>query len=68
MTRITVETYEFQRSHGKQPRGTGYWGFFFGSNRDALSAFWSNSTYAQAKAAAVAKAREDGFTLVSVAP
>jgi hypothetical protein len=65
MTRPTFSTSEFQFSHGKQPRGEGYWAFFF--DRDSEPQFWSGS-YAEAKRQATAYAKANGKSFVRVGP
>lgn len=64
MTYTTTTRYE--ASHGRRPRGTGTWGFFFGSNTEP---WWAPfGTYTQARRAAEAEARRRGETRVTVAP
>ena len=58
---IEVSTREYQMSHGKAPRGRGYWAFFFDGEQDIDKAFWAtpnmlfSEALKQAKAYAVAK-------------
>jgi len=66
MTKPTVSTARYEFAHGKKPRGTGMWAFFFGQNDSVEDAFWHRGTYAEAKAAAVAEASKRGFSRVSV--
>ena len=47
-----VNTRVFEFSHGKKPRGEGYWAF---NTQDRLEgAFWFNGSYSEAKKAAQA--------------
>jgi hypothetical protein len=66
MTKPRVSTAAFEFAHGKKPRGTGTWAFFFDGARDVRDAFWFTGTFAEAKAKAVAFAHEHGHTTVSV--
>lgn len=60
---VTVSTTEYQFAHGKQPRGTGQWAFFFDKNPEPM---WSTGSFAQAKKFAVAWAVAKGYTTVKV--
>lgn len=57
--RVETSTYEF--SHGKQPRGIGYWGFEITWAKNPAwpnaktSQVWKNASYSEAKAAALAE-------------
>lgn len=63
---VTVSTDRYVFSHGKQPRGTGDWAFLFNGNPSPI---WLLSlSYAEAKAAAVARAEREGVTRIEVAP
>lgn len=62
-TTVVVSTTEFQRSHGKTPRGSGTWAFFFAGETEAR---WFSGSFTEAKAAAVRTARAAGVTRVSV--
>lgn len=63
---VVVSTSKYAFSHGKQPRGTGDWAFLFDGNQSPV---WMLSLpYAEAKAAAVARAKQDGVTRIEVAP
>lgn len=70
MTRstVTVSTRSYEASHGRQPRGTGSWAFFFDGERDVAQAWWSSGSapYREARAAAVAEARRRGASSVEV--
>jgi len=59
---VYVSTTEYQFSHGKQPRGTGNWAFFF---TDAY-VFWFNGPYGAAKRAAVTEAKRRGVSSIKV--
>lgn len=52
--RVTFDTAEFVRSHGKQPRGDGDWAFRVMLTSDTgcsdLGTVWARGTLAQAKA------------------
>lgn len=63
--RVQVSTSEYQFSHGKQPRGSGYWAFFFDNEPEPM--FYAG-TYAVAKRTAVAYAVTKGFSTVKVGP
>lgn len=70
---VEVDVQEYTGSHGHDPGGEGQWGFTFGEagerHPDDFSGrkvFWHNGTYAQAKKAAVAAAREQGKGVVYV--
>lgn len=55
---VTFNTTEYVASHGRQPRGTGMWAFFFRRNAPVEEAFWStNTTFTRAKMEAVAEAK-----------
>lgn len=58
MANIEFDTGEYYRSHGKEPRGTGSWAFFFDGDRDPMKAWFTpgNTTYNQAKKMAKAEA------------
>jgi hypothetical protein len=58
---VTVNTTKFQFSHGKSPRGTGFW--FFEASNQTFSFFGS---FAEAKKEAVKWAKENGFNQVEV--
>lgn len=65
---IRIDTSEYLRSHGKQPRGTGMWGFFFDREQDVQNCFWHPGSFAEAKQRAVAWAVTKGHTVIRVAP
>ena len=57
-TKATVETVEFERAHGRMPRGFGSWAFcpfeHYRSSDYLDHVFWFTGTYGAAKRAAVA--------------
>jgi hypothetical protein len=62
-----VSTTAYQFSHGKQPRGRGYWAFEFpGSNEPWFVP--GEQAYSDAKRAAQAEATRRGVSRASVAP
>ena len=68
---VQVKTTQFQMAHGKMPRGSGSWAFWFGrngrvdsSNMDA--AHWYYGRWSDAKRQAVQAARLNGFDTVEV--
>lgn len=67
---VRVDTSMFQFAHGKMPRGRGSWAFeFVGHGPNATNEmFWaaSNTSFAEAKKAAVAAAADKGFWDVRV--
>lgn len=69
---VEFTTREFVFSHGREPRGTGSWGFEFEDSQDVWFAP-NHMTFTQAKRAAVAEANRragpDGVrTTVKVCP
>jgi hypothetical protein len=62
-----VSTTAYQFSHGKQPRGRGYWAFEFPGTTEAWFAP-GEQTYGAAKQAAVEEARRRGVSSFRVAP
>ena len=68
-TRMTIHfsTTEFECSHGRKPRGYGYWGFFFGVTKNVW--FAPNvCDFAAAKRVAREEAKRRNCDEVSVAP
>ena len=64
---VTVYTMEFERAHGKKPRGFGHWAFWMGRDTsDINEAHWFTGLYSEAAKQAKAKARELGHTVVTV--
>lgn len=63
---VEVETHEYEFAHGKRPRGTGCWAFFFGNQTDVAFAFFHSGSYGESKKAAVAEAKRRGATRVRV--
>lgn len=65
---VFVDSTEYRLAHGKEPRGMGGWMFFFDREQDVMKA-WSapaNSSYGEAKKAAVAEAKRRGARIVRV--
>lgn len=55
---IEFNTYAFERSHRKMPRGYGSWGFFFDASMRLEDVWFApSSTYAEAKKLAKAEAK-----------
>jgi hypothetical protein len=71
---MTVEfnTRDYEFSHGRKPRGTGTWAFFFGNRteRPIADAWWAEGTvtYGEAKKQAAAEARRRNVSVVYVGP
>lgn len=64
---IHFSTTEFEFSHGRKPRGYGYWGFFFGVTKNVW--FAPNvRDFADAKKGAREEAKRRDCDEVSVAP
>lgn len=64
-TEVSTTQYEF--SHGKKPRGAGYWGFQIGHDRGAQQV-WLSGTYSEAKRLALKVGRRLGASTVEVLP
>ena len=65
---IVFSTREFRTSHMTEPRGYGYWGFFFEGRGEA---WFTSGTFAEAKRAAKEEARRrfnEGTVVIEVAP
>jgi hypothetical protein len=62
---ITVNTTQFEFSHGKAPKGRGSWAFKLGARAEL---FWHNGTFTEARKAAKAEARRVGVHWVEVQP
>jgi hypothetical protein len=62
---MTVEfsTTEFEFAHGKKPRGTGQWAFFFDGDSEPM---WFTGSFANAKKSAMAWAVTKGHVRVRV--
>lgn len=67
MNTVTVSTTEFEFTHGRKPRGTGFW-FFFTNARLGLGAahFSGSGSFADVKSRAQVWAAGRGFTRLSV--
>lgn len=64
---VRVETIEYRKSHGKEPKGRGSWAFAFG-DADATPWFTKSMPYAAARDAAVRYAQSIGCTTVYALP
>lgn len=68
-TRVEFRTEQFQFSHGKKPRGEGYWAFGFSRSAELDDLFFSPFlTFAEAKKLAAEEARRRGVSEVWVQP
>ncbi len=65
-TAVEVDTSEFERAHGRRPRGPGNWAFFFGKSRDVSDAFWVTGTWRDVCSEARDEARRRGVRRVVV--
>lgn len=63
---VEVNTRDFEFSHGRKPRGSGSWAFFFKRDDDVSNAFWAQGSYTEAKKAAIAEAKRRGARTVFV--
>ena len=67
--KIEFSDREYMRSHGKQPKGRGYWGFTFEGYE-----FWACGTLTEAKKACKAEIKRlapenyDGYVSVNILP
>lgn len=61
-----IETSAYEASHGRKPRGIGYWAFAKKRSAAGEDIFWVQNTYAEAKRAA--RAHFDGAEIVFVLP
>jgi hypothetical protein len=66
---MTISTTEYEFSHGRKPRGQGYWGFWFHRNGAATLEFApGEKTFSEAKQWAKDTAKDiGGVTSISVA-
>ncbi len=62
---MRTNTNEYERTHGRKPRGTGMWLFKIG-NRETL--FASTGTYTEAKKSATFTAKHSGEKEITVMP
>jgi hypothetical protein len=60
---MEVSTTEYEFSHGKNPRGTGQWAFFFDGESEP---FWHTGSYAEAKKMAIKYAVAKGHARIKV--
>lgn len=68
--KVEFNTSTYQISHGRNPSGTGMWGFAANRYPDSLdpSIIWANMKYADAKRHAASIARERGVATLFVLP
>jgi hypothetical protein len=59
-----IETKDFELAHGRKPRGTGHWAFFF--DNDPQPWWVPEATFTAAKKAALAEAYRRGAMRVKV--
>ena len=75
---MTISTSNYELTHGRKPRGEGYWAFqFYKGGKDTIEFFeeaanytgdcWGHQTYSKAKKWAIARAKEIGADRVAVA-
>jgi len=66
-SRIEVETWDFEASHGRKPRGFGSWAFAFDGRNELDDLFWVHqSRYGDAVRAAKVEGQRQGATLIEV--
>jgi len=63
--KINVYTHKFKFSHGKEPRGRGFWAFDIAGETVYSK---GSMTYADAKKMAIEKAKAKGKTAIYVLP
>lgn len=61
---IQIDTTEYEFAHGRKPRGTGTWAFFF--DADKIPWWMPDATYAEAKKAAIKEGRRIGAFRIKV--
>lgn len=66
--KIPVSTTEYQSSHGKLPRGYGYWAFFPTGTRKGEDAIWQHGSFGAAKKQAQIVADAAGIKSLKVGP
>jgi hypothetical protein len=67
--KVEVNTSEYESGHGKKARGTGCWVFWMGRSANKNSLTWTCfGKYGEAKKQAQAKALEQGYRSITVAP
>ncbi len=66
MSRVEVSTTQFQFAHGRTPRGSGDWYFTAVGGSEHRGGRWFHGMYSDARAQAVAWARETGAYRVEV--
>lgn len=69
MAAIEIITTQYEFSHGRKPRGRGFWAFAPVRNPEAGNIIWTGQmTYADAKKHVATIARERGITTLHVLP
>lgn len=63
---ITVNTFDYEFSHGRSPRGRGHWAFFFDRRARIEDAYWVEGYYTEAKRLARLEAQRRGVCEVFV--
>ena len=65
---VNVYTGQYEASHGRKPKGRGYWMFAISSYMQGTEETGFYGTYTEAKKQAVKLARDLGWDSVSVLP
>jgi hypothetical protein len=68
MTRIEIETTDYEFEYGKKPSGFGSWAFAYRRNADLSEIFWVHGNYALAKQVARQRAKTERQPTVHVMP
>jgi hypothetical protein len=63
---VSTSLYEF--THGRKPKGEGYWAFLLGAKGDATHFVEGTVKYGEAKTRAISYALSRGYTSIRVAP
>lgn len=66
MMTVSISTAQYERAHGRKPRGRGSWAFFFDGDESIDSAFWVSGMYVEARRQAIQEARRLGKHTVEV--
>ena len=61
-----IDTTQYEAAHGRKPRGTGNWFFFFDNDRDVMNAFQAYGSYTNAKKQAIVEATSRGVSIIHV--
>lgn len=74
LSTIAVDTSDYVRSHGREPRGRGTWGFYIGNTSGDASLYWAKTaacitsmTYSEARRLAKLEAARRHCEYISVA-